>query len=73
MIIHKILNCAIFCDKIVKSEGAKNIMKSFVDDFAGAIHDILYYVSYFIAGLLIVGIPLYLLTILFDWISSTFY
>jgi len=48
-------------------------MKSFIDDFAGAIHDILYYLSYLIAGLLIVGVPLYLLTILFGWISNTFY
>ena len=47
-------------------------MKSFIDDFAGAIHDILYYLSYLIAGLLIVGVPLYLLTILFGWISNTF-
>lgn len=47
-------------------------MKSFVNDLAGAIHDILYYVSYFIAGLLIVGVPLYLVALLFGWISNTF-
>ncbi|MCK1998696.1 hypothetical protein MPH47_15945 [Psychrobacillus psychrodurans] len=47
-------------------------MKSFIDDFAGAIHDILYYVAYFIAGLIIVGVPLYLIALLFKWISTTF-
>lgn len=46
-------------------------MKSFIDDFAGAIHDILYYVAYFIAGLIIVSVPLYLIALLFKWISTT--
>lgn len=44
----------------------------FVDDLAGAIFDffkfILTSLSYLIAGMLIVGVPLFLLAMFFEWI-----
>lgn len=44
----------------------------FVDDLAGAIFDffkfILTSLSYLIAGMLIVGVPLFLLAMIFEWI-----
>ncbi|WP_186763796.1 hypothetical protein [Planomicrobium sp. CPCC 101079] len=52
-------------------------MLRFVDDLAGAIQDLLFgavkAASYFIAGILLVGAPLWLLAKLLEWISQTFY
>lgn len=49
----------------------------FIDDLAGAIQDIIGWgikgFSYFLAGMVIVGLPLWLLAKLFEWISLTFY
>ncbi|WP_342601440.1 hypothetical protein MHB48_12235 [Psychrobacillus sp. FSL H8-0483] len=47
-------------------------MRRFIDDLAGAIQDILYYFSYFFAGLIIIGLPLLVIVILFNWISAIF-
>lgn|GEM_PF-5521678 len=47
-------------------------MRRFIDDLAGAIHDIFYYFSYFFAGLIIIGLPLLVIVILFNWISANF-
>ena len=45
-------------------------MTKFIDDLAGAIFDILKFVlksmSYFVAGMLIVGVPLYLIVLIID-------
>lgn len=45
----------------------------FIDDLAGAIYDVLTWIlwgiCYFAAGALVVGIPLYLIAFLFDWLS----
>lgn len=45
-------------------------MSNFIDDFAGALYDIFKFViksmSYFVAGMLIVGVPLYLIVLIFD-------
>ena len=43
-------------------------MLKFIDDFAGAIFDILKLISYFIAGFILVAIPLYLIVIMFEWL-----
>ena len=47
-------------------------MLKFVDDFAGAVFDILkstlYYISYFIAGFTLVAFPLYLIAKIFEWL-----
>lgn len=44
-----------------------------IDDLAGAIYDILTWIvwgfSYLAAGSLIVGVPLYLIVFLFEWLS----
>lgn len=44
-----------------------------IDDVAGAIYDVLRWsvwgFSYFAAGVVIVGTPLYLITFLFEWLS----
>ncbi|WP_404466496.1 hypothetical protein [Planococcus rifietoensis] len=44
-----------------------------IDDLAGAVYDVLSWIvwgfSYFAAGVVIVGIPLYLITFLFEWLS----
>ena len=43
-------------------------MLKFIDDFAGAVFDLIKSISYFIAGILIVGLPLFLLAKFFEWI-----
>lgn len=43
-------------------------MLKFIDDFAGAVSDIIKSISYFIAGILIVGIPLFILAKFFEWV-----
>ncbi|MDQ0216885.1 hypothetical protein J2S13_003383 [Oikeobacillus pervagus] len=47
-------------------------MLKFVDDLAGAIYDIFKFLitslCYLLAGMLIVGVPLYLLAVLFEWL-----
>ncbi|MCZ8535721.1 hypothetical protein M9R32_00790 [Paenisporosarcina quisquiliarum] len=48
-------------------------MTKFIDDFAGAIFDIFKFVlkslSYFIAGMLIVGVPLYLIVLVINFLK----
>lgn len=45
----------------------------FIDDLAGAIRDIarwiIWGISYFIAGTLIVGVPLYAIVFIFNWFT----
>lgn len=45
-------------------------MTKFIDDFAGALYDIFNFalrsICYFIAGMIIVGVPLYLIAMIFD-------
>jgi len=45
-------------------------MSNFIDDFAGALYDIFKFVlksmSYFVAGMILVGVPLYLIVLIFD-------
>ncbi len=45
-------------------------MTNFIDDLAGAIYDvfkfILMCICYIVAGMLIVGVPLYLITLIFS-------
>jgi len=43
-------------------------MLKFIDDFAGAVSDLIKSISYFIAGIFIVGVPLFLLAKFFEWI-----
>ena len=43
-------------------------MLKFIDDFAGAIFDILKLIAYFIAGFIIVAVPLYLIAKIFEWL-----
>lgn len=46
----------------------------FIDDLAGAIYDVmkipLKCISYLLAGMLIAGVPLYLLAMIFEWIGN---
>lgn len=44
--------------KMAGKRGSK--MRAFIDDLAGAIHDLLGWVSYFLAGVLIVSVVMYL-------------
>lgn len=43
-----------------------------IDDLAGAFYDVLHWIlwgfSYFVAGVVIIGTPLYLLTFLLEWL-----
>ena len=52
-------------------------MLSFIDDLAGAVYDVIKMLlkglSYIIAGMLLVGVPLYLLAWIFGLISDWFY
>lgn len=45
----------------------------FIDDLAGAIRDVARWVlwgfSYFVAGILLVGVPLYVIVFLFEWFT----
>ncbi|MFC4712390.1 hypothetical protein [Planococcus dechangensis] len=45
----------------------------FIDDLAGAIRDvarwILWVFSYFVAGILLVAVPLYVIVFLFEWFT----
>lgn len=41
---------------------------SFIDDLAKAILIILRYFAYFFAGVIIVAVPLYLITWIFEWL-----
>ncbi|MER2125475.1 hypothetical protein [Solibacillus sp.] len=43
-------------------------MLKFIDDLAGAVFDVLKLVSYFIAGVILVAIPLILIAKLFEWL-----
>ncbi|WP_255507906.1 hypothetical protein [Lysinibacillus sp. BW-2-10] len=43
-------------------------MLKFIDDFAGAVSDIVKSICYFIAGTLIVGVPLFILAKFLEWI-----
>lgn len=49
-------------------------MLRFIDDLAGAIYDVLLMLlkglSYVLAGMLIVGVPLYAITWIFVWIAN---
>jgi len=58
-------------DKCIQQQG-RRLMK-FIDDLAGAIRDvarwILWGFSYFVAGILLVGVPLYVIVFLFEWFT----
>lgn len=45
----------------------------FIDDLAAAIRDIvrwiLWGISYFVAGILLVGVPLYVFVFIFEWFT----
>lgn len=49
-------------------------MLGFIDDLAGAIYDVMKMLlkglGYIFAGMLIVGVPLYLLAMIFEWIGN---
>lgn len=45
-------------------------MLKFIDDLAGAIFDLIKLFCYFLAGVLIVGVPLYGIAWFFTWIGS---
>ena len=49
-------------------------MLSFIDDLAGAIYDVMKMllkgISYILAGMLIVGAPLYIQAMIFEWIAN---
>lgn len=44
-------------------------MLKFINDFVGAIFDILKLISYFIAGFILVAVPLFLIAKIFEWLS----
>lgn len=45
-------------------------MHKFIDDLAvaGAVYDIVKIICYFFAGIFIVGVPLFLLAMFFEWL-----
>lgn len=43
-------------------------MLKFLDDVAGAVFDIVKMICHFIAGFLIIGVPLFILAKFFEWI-----
>ena len=43
-------------------------MLRFIDDLAGAVFDILKLISYFIAGFILVALPLILIAKIFEWL-----
>lgn len=43
-------------------------MLSFIDDLSGALKSIFHYFAYFIAGVIIVGTPLYGIATVFNWL-----
>ena len=55
----------IYVNKLV--QGAIKILK-FIDDLAGALSDIIKSICYFIAGFLLVGVPLFIFAKVFVWI-----
>ena len=62
-------------NKVLKQERGNRMLK-FIDDLAGAIYDLMAMIlkglSYFIAGTLIVGIPLYVIAWIFDAFGHMF-
>lgn len=48
-------------------------MRGFIDDLAGAIYDVIKFtiksISYFLAGMLLVGVPLYLIALVFNLLN----
>lgn len=43
-------------------------MSKFIDDFAGAVFELLKLISYFIAGFILVAVPLFLIAKIFEWL-----
>lgn len=43
-------------------------MLRFIDDLAGAVFDIFKLISYFIAGFILVALPLILIAKIFEWL-----
>jgi hypothetical protein len=58
--------------KIKSDTRGRMLMIKFIDDLAGSIYDILKFIitsiSYFLAGMIIVGVPLYLVV----WVTGLF-
>lgn len=52
-------------------------MLRLIDYLAGLIEDVLYWIvkafSYFLAGVIIVGLPLWVLATVLEWISAAFF